>query len=396
MRKTKIANLFDWTNFEAAQAELAKNPKDKTITKKFAAEQKKLKAFKTSITKDLKLGLAELKAPLTKGETKATIPYYLYLGYFDKETVGESLLILGHHSNIKKEFVAAAKTSDKVKISFGTVQLDSNNILQFIPTKNGMQVKPKPVVEACKKTPIAKSEPGFWSKRKISNVIIAAEATEQEGSQAPLSSNDQFIGDENKVDEKVSYKEKGTGSEIYDQFKSFVNRDYTQSSGTRNAEYYQATLSQVDEWVKALQDEFKTKRDPSLKKRYNTMGKNMLAFKKQVQKEIKANKTQLINEDASLQTIKDSFAQAIADYNNAKDAYGQSIVEAKLRRILSELDQKINGDSSQQEAIALKTSLEREFSATVNQGNENSKVQKEAEDLLTEMEALLQEFSSLG
>ncbi|BDS09715.1 hypothetical protein [Aureispira anguillae] len=393
MRKSKIANLFDWKSFEAAQAKLAENPKDKAATKTFAAEQKKLKAFKTSVTKDLKLGLAELKAPLVKGETKATIPYYLYLDYFGKEAKGESLLILGTQPNIKKGFVAAAKTGDKVNISFGIAQLDNNGILQFIPTKNGMQVKPKPVVDSLKKAPISKSEPGFWSKRKVSNVIIAPEKEEQQSQQAP-SSTDQFIGDESKVDEKVSYTEKGTGSEIYDQFKSFVNRDYSQSKGTRNAEYYQAALRQVDEWVKALQDEFKTKRDPSLKKRYSTMGKNMLAFKKQLQKEIKADKAQLVNEDASLSTIKNSFDQTLSDYEKAKDDYGRSIVEAKLRRILSELEQKINGDSNQQEAIALKTSLEKALSTALKSTKENPKAKKEADDLLVEMEALFQAFSS--
>jgi hypothetical protein len=399
MRKTKIANLFDWKAFETAQKKLVESPKDKTTVKDFAIEEKKLKVFKTSVTKDLKLGLAKLKAPLEKGEPKATVPYYLYLDYFNKDAKGGSLLILGTNPNIKKGFVVAIKTGDKVNISFGTAQLDSNGILQFIPISNGTQVKPKPVVDALKKAPISKSEPGFWAKRKVSNVIISALKEEQstpESTPERVTFTDQFIGDENKVDEKVSYTVKGTGSEVYDQFKSFVNRDYSQSKGTRNAEYYQATLNQVDEWINALQEEFKTKRDPSIKSRYKTMGKNMLAFKKQINKEIKTDTTHFVNEAASLITIQNAFDLALANYGKAKDAYGQSVIEAKLRRILSELEQKINDDTLQKEATVLKIKLEKALSTTLGQTKSNPKVQKEVDDLLVEIEALFDEFSSLS
>ena len=300
MRKSKIAKLFEWEAYEQAQATLAQNPDDKAAIKKAAEQDKALRAFESSVTKDIKLGLKVLQEALQKGE-EASIPYFMHLDYFEKGKEGSgTLLILGTQPAIRKAFVAAGKTGEKVNLSYGIAQLDANNILRLLPEKNGMKVKPKPVVDSFKQAPISKSNPGFWSKRKVNNVIIgAAESTEK------------LTGNSDLLEEEVTYTEKGTNSEVYDQFKSFVNRDYTHSNGTRNAEYYAQTLKQVDQWLSDLQEEFKAKGDQQLKAAYSKMGKMMLAFKKKVQQEMQEGTTQHLHEDSSLNSIEQVFPQAV-------------------------------------------------------------------------------------
>lgn len=308
------------------------------------------------------------------------VPYFLYLGYFIKAKEGSgSLLILGTHPNLKKAFKEIGKTGEKVNLSFGIVQLDTNNILRFIPEKNGMKVKPKPLVDSLKKAPISKSNPGFWAKRKINNVIIGA----LEDSAVDLT------GDSNLVDEKVTYKEESVNSEIYDAFKSFVNRDYVNSNGTRNAEYYAQTLKQVDEWLAALQAEFKTQGDKALKDAYTKMGKIMLAFKKKVQEEMEVGKSQQINEESSLSSIEQVFERTLKEYESSEDLYQKSILKAKLERILLELEQKNNGDETSAEALTLQARIKEAFA--------NLKTSESAtavDPAVQEMEQLLQQYES--
>lgn len=68
MRKGKIAKLFEWENYEKAQTTLAQNPDDKAAIKKAAEQDKALKAFEASVTKDIKLGLKVLQEAVKKGE----------------------------------------------------------------------------------------------------------------------------------------------------------------------------------------------------------------------------------------------------------------------------------------------------------------------------------------
>ncbi len=291
------------------------------------------------------------------------------------------MLILGTQPAIRKAFVAAGKTPEKVNLSFGLAELDANNILRFIPEKNGMKVKPKPLVDALKQAPIAKSNPGFWSKRKVNNVIIGA---------AEESADEALTGDSDLVDEAVTYTEKGQGSEVYDAFKSFVNRDYLNSDGTRNAEYYAQTLQQVDGWIAQLQEEFKAKGDKQLKAAYQKMGKMMLAFKKKVQQEMNTGQTQNINEESNLSRIAQVFDRTIKAYQASEDPYQQSILKGKLERTLLELEQKINGDESQTEAL----SLQQRFTAALadlpmGERPIDPAVQKQIDALVTDIADLL-------
>ncbi|MFK7797120.1 MAG: hypothetical protein AB8E82_06675 [Aureispira sp.] len=346
MRKSKIAKLFDWNAYTQAQDVLAQSPDQKQTIKQAAKQEKALRAFESSVTKDIKLGLKMLQEAVKKGEA-AELPYFLHLDYFTKAKEGTgSLLILGTQPAIRKAFVAAGKTPDKVNLSYGTAKLDANNILRFVPETNGMKVKPKPLVDSLKQAPIAKSNPGFWSKRKVNNVIIGAEeATET------------LTGDSDLVEEQVTYTENGANSEVYDAFKSFVNRDYVNSNGTRNAEYYAQILQQVDQWVAKLQAEFKAKGDKTLQRAYQQMGKTMLAFKQKVQQEMQAGKKQQINEESNLSSIEQVFMRTVEEHKASGDPYQQSILKGKLERILLELEQKINGDEQATAALALQTRL---------------------------------------
>lgn len=383
-RKSKINELFDWSAYQEAVAAQATNPNDKKTNKDLNQLQKELKAFKSMVSKDLKIGLSFLEDSLAQDGKKGSVPYFLHLDYF-AAAGGGSLLILGTHPNLKKAFKEASKTKEKVNISHGTAQLDNNDILQLIPAKNGMKVKPKPVVTAFKQDPIKKSKPGFWSKRKVNNVIIGVpEAATAEQS---------LTGDSSLVEEKVTYTEKGAGSEIYDAFKSFVNRDYINSNGTRNAEYFATTLQQVDSWVQALEQEFKTKGDRKLKAAYKKMGKTMLAFKKQVQKDSKSDKVQHINEDSALAAFEQVFDREFALYEKETDAYKKSILKAKLERVLLELDQKINGNSSQVEAVALRDKLEGKLKAA-NSTTIDATVQQQIDALLHDISDLMTQFSA--
>lgn len=328
-----------------------------------------------------------MQEALKKGEA-AQIPYFLHLGYFTKAKEGSgSLLVLGTQPAIKKAFTVAGKTAEKVNLSYGIVQLDANNILRFVPEKNGMKVKPKPLVDGLKKAPISKSNPGFWAKRKVNNVIIAA-----------LEENtDSLTGDSNLVEEKVTYTEDGINSETYDAFKSFVNRDYVNSNGTRNAEYYAQTLKQVDQWLAALQVEFKTKKDSALKDAYTKMGKIMLAFKKKVQQEMELGKSQHINEESNLSSIEQVFERTLKEYETSEDPYQQSILKGKLERILLELTQKINGEETPTEALTLQSRLQEAF-ANLKTSNSDTAVdpvvQQQLTQLVQEMEQLLQQYES--
>lgn len=387
MRKSKITKLFDWEAYSAAQTALEQKPDDKSAVKKAGEQEKALRTFEANVTKDTKLGLKVLQEVPNTGEP-VQVPYFLYLGYFTKAKEGSgSLLILGTHPNLKKAFKEIGKTGEKVNLSFGIVQLDTNNILRFIPEKNGMKVKPKPLVDSLKKAPISKSNPGFWAKRKINNVIIGA----LEDSAVDLT------GDSNLVDEKVTYKEEGVNSEIYDAFKSFVNRDYVNSNGTRNAEYYAQTLKQVDEWLAALQAEFKTQGDKALKDAYTKMGKIMLAFKKKVQEEMEVGKSQQINEESSLSSIEQVFERTLKEYESSEDLYQKSILKAKLERILLELEQKINGDETSAEALTLQARLKEAFDNLKTSESAitvDPAVQQQVTQLIQEMKQLLQQYES--
>jgi hypothetical protein len=386
-KKSKITKLFDWTAYEKAHTDLDQKPEDTSAAKKVSEEDKKLRTFEAAITKDIKLGLSALQEALKKGED-AKIPYFLYLGYFKKAKEGSgSLLILGKQPAIKKAFTVIGKTGEKINLSYGVAQLDSNNILRFVPEKNGTKVKPKPLVDSLKKAPISKSNPGFWAKRKVSNVIIGALEEEL----ATLT------GDSGLVEEAVTYRENGANLEVYDTFKSFVNRDYKSSNGTRNAEYYAQTLTQVDEWVVALQAEFKAKGDKTLKDGYTQMGKIMMAFKVKVQQEMEEGKSQTISEKSSLSTIEQVFERTLKEYNASKDLYQKSILKSKLERIFLELEQKINGDDTSTEALDLKSRL-KEALASLNTFDSETTVdpavQQQVTQLLQEMEQLLQQYES--
>lgn len=387
MRKSKITKLFDWEAYSAAQTALEQKPDDKSAIKKAGEQEKALRTFEANVTKDTKLGLKVLQEVPSTGEP-VQVPYFLYLGYFTKAKEGSgSLLILGTHPNLRKAFKEIGKTGEKVNLSFGIVQLDTNNILRFIPEKNGMKVKPKPLVDSLKKAPISKSNPGFWAKRKINNVIIGT----LEDSAVDLT------GDSNLVDEKVTYKEEGVNSEIYDAFKSFVNRDYVNSNGTRNAEYYAQTLKQVDEWLAALQAEFKTQGDKALKDAYTKMGKIMLAFKKKVQEEMEVGKSQQINEESSLSSIEQVFERTLKEYRSSEDLYQKSILKAKLERILLELEQKINGDETSAEALTLQARLKEAFANLKRSESATTvdpTVQQQVTQLIQEMKELLQQYES--
>ncbi|MGH1336277.1 MAG: hypothetical protein ACRBFS_09120 [Aureispira sp.] len=389
MRKSKIAKLFDWASYQKAQDALTQSPDQKTTIKQAAEQDKLLRNFQTSVTKDLKLGLKMLQEALKKGEL-AEMLYFLHLDYFAQAKEGTgSLLIFGTQPAVRKEFVAAGKTREKVNLSYGTVKLDTNNILRFVPEKNGMKVKPKPLVDTLKQAPIAKSNRGFWSKRKINNVIIGAKEE----------ASDLLTGDSDLVEEDVTYTERGVNSEVYDAFKSFVNRDYVNSNGTRNAEYYAQTLKQVDVWVAKLQAEFKAKGDRKLQKAYKKMGKVMMAFKKKVQKEMEEGQAQYINEESSLSSMEQVFMRTLEEHESSDDAYQQSVLKGKLERILMELGQKINGDENATEALALQTKLE-EALADLSGGNVETnegmdpEVQRELTQLVQEIQQLLQQHAN--
>ena len=381
MRKSKIAKLFDWNAYDQAQEALAQSPDQKTTIKKAAEQDKALSAFESSITKDIKLGLKMLQEAVKKGEP-AEVPYFLHLDYFTKAKEGTgSLLILGTQPAIRKAFVAAGKTPEKVNLSYGVAKLDANNILRFIPENNGMKVKPKPLVDSLKQAPIAKSNPGFWSKRKVNNVIIGA-----------VVETEALTGDSSLVNKEVTYTEGGSNSEVYDAFKSFVNRDYVNSNGTRNAEYYAQILKQVDQWIAKLQAEFKAKGDRTLQKAYKKMGAMMLAFKKKVQQEMQAGKTQHINEESSLSSIEQVFMRTLAEHQASEEAYQQSVLKGKLERILLELEQKINGDEQATEALALQARLNEAMAGLggADTGT-NPEIQQELVQLVQEVQQLLQQ-----
>ncbi len=386
MRKSKISNLFDWNKYDEVAAKLLKDPKNTAAIKEMKAEEKKLKVFMATATKDLKVGLAQLRGEVAKTGKPSTIPYFLHLDYFSKNSAGGSLLIFGTSPNLKKEFKAAVKTSEKVNISVGIAQLDANNTLQFIPDTNGMKIKPKPVVDTLKKAPISKSSPGFWSKRKVNNVIIGA---------LSATNTETLSGDETKVDADVSYKEKGVGSEIYDQFKSFVNRDYLHSLGNRNAEYFALALTKTDKWLIELQKELQSKNDPKLKKAYKTMGKAMLLFKKQVEKDRNSDKKQTINEDSSLANFQKFFNLELALFQKENDAYTASIQEGKMQRILLELDQKIAGEVAPKTAIALKNILQKSLSEAVTAKKVDPEIRQKIDSIFEKMQTLVDKFDSL-
>lgn len=62
---------------------LAQSPDQKQTIKKAAEQDKALRAFESSVTKDIKLGLKVLQEAVKKGEP-AEVPYYLHLDYFTK------------------------------------------------------------------------------------------------------------------------------------------------------------------------------------------------------------------------------------------------------------------------------------------------------------------------
>jgi hypothetical protein len=222
----------------------------------------------------------------------------------------------------------------------------------------------------------------------VNNVIIGAEqATEA------------LTGDSDLVEEEVTYTERGVNSEVYDAFKSFVNRDYVNSNGTRNAEYYAQTLQQVDQWVAKLQAEFKAKGDRTLQKAYKKMGTMMLAFKKKVQQEMQAGKTQHINEESSLSSIEQVFMRTVEEYKASEDAYQKSVLKGKLERILLELEQQINGDEQATAALALQTRLEGVLAGLRDEDTETNEdvdaaVQQEFVQMVQEMQQLAQQYTA--
>ncbi len=387
MRKSKITKLFDWEAYQTAQSDLTQSPEEKKLIKIAAEQDKALHVFQASVAKDLKIGLKILQEAVKKGE-KAVVPYFLHLDYFaNAKGSGGSLLILGNHPNIRKAFISAGKTPEKVNLSYGEVELEANNILRFVADKNGMKVKPKPLVEALKQAPISKSNPGFWSKRKVNNVIIGAAVAEE--------LQDTLTGDSELVERSVNYSTKGSGSEVYDAFKSFVNRDYANSNGTRNSEYYAQTLHQVEGWLKDLQDEFKAKSDKKLKAAYQKMGKVMLAFKKKVQQEIQQDQAQYINENSALSSFEQAFHQTLEEYKTSEDAYQQSILRAKLERILLELKQQVGGDQPQGQASQLLQTLQAKFDGIDHSTRSNltdSATQNQIDALFSELTNLLGQY----
>ena len=188
-------------------------------------------------------------------------------------------------------------------------------------------------------------------------------------------------------------EEEGTNSEVYDAFKSFVNRDYVNSNGTRNAEYYAQILKQVDQWIAKLQAEFKSKGDKTLQKAYQKMGKTMLAFKQKVQQEMQAGKTQHINEESSLSSMEQVFMRTVAEYKASEEPYQQSVLKGKMQRILLELEQKINGDEQATEALALQTRLKAAM-ASLSGGDTgtNQKIAPEMEQKLAQFAQKLQQL----
>ncbi|MGH1336376.1 MAG: hypothetical protein ACRBFS_09635, partial [Aureispira sp.] len=75
MRKSKIAKLFDWEAYAKAQEALDQQPADKSIIKKASEQDKALRAFESSVTKDIKLGLKVLQEAVKKGED-IQVPYF--------------------------------------------------------------------------------------------------------------------------------------------------------------------------------------------------------------------------------------------------------------------------------------------------------------------------------
>ncbi len=396
MRKSKITSLFDWKKFDEKAAALVKDPKDKSAIKAMKESDKELNNLLSAVTKDLKVGLAQLRGEVAKGAKTATMPYFLHLDYFAKSKTGGSLLIFGSSAALKKAFKAAIKTEEKPNISFGTVQLDSNETLQFIPDTNGMKVKAKPVVTALKKAPIVKSAPGFWAKRKVTNVIIGN----------LTSADNTIIGDETKIEENVSYSQDGVRSEVFSQFKSFVNRDYAHSNGTRNAEYFAAVLNKTDKWLLNLQKEFTAKGDKKLKKAYLTMGKQVKEFKKRVAEDIKTQGEKGLNQDSSLKSLRNAFNIELEDFKKSNKTFTGSVYEAKLNRILMELNQKINGDASQINAIKLQKILKNKLveakraDKTKDPLEEAQKVtpelRQEIDTILAKMDGILKEIDALA
>lgn len=134
---------------------------------------KRVLRYKSGVLKDLKKGVELLKKCQAEereiGALKV-LPYFMYLNYFDD---GDPFLVIGTHTALRKQFIALSKNNAKTNISYGTVHLDGNDILKFVPQKNGMNVKPKPIINACKKDIIKKSDAAFWQKRTVNNTIIA-------------------------------------------------------------------------------------------------------------------------------------------------------------------------------------------------------------------------------
>lgn len=76
---------------------------------------------------------------------------------------------------------------------------------------------------------------------------------------------------------------------------------------------------------------------------------------------IKNDKSQQLDEGDNLSNFGLKFKQELTAYRKEKDAYKKSIIKGKLERILMELQQKIEGDTSQTAAIKLLQKLQTAF-----------------------------------
>lgn len=268
--------------------------------------------------------------------SKGELPYYLYLNLFEDAS---SLLVLGDNPTLEKSFKEALKkTSCKPYISVGVATLDSNDILQLIPSSQDAKVKPKAVVDSFKKSTIKPSASVFWSGRKINNTIIGT-STEENANNFINTDVDTSIGDENLVSKDEKVEVDGVQCVFYDQFESFRTKDYLQSREYRNTEYYTGVLQQLDQWSIGIRDEFQSKKDPKTRSGYQTMLNTILEFKKGVKEDMSKENSNSLNEFSDLNKFQKLYTASIDKYYKALGAYERSIELAKIRRILIEMHQ---------------------------------------------------------
>lgn len=122
---------------------------------------------------DLKRSLVLLRGQVEKDPEQALMPYFLFLDFFRAEQGGGSLLVLGHQPKLTKLFKQLKKTAHKVQLSWGSLRLDAQGQLYFVPLYRGRQVKVPALAATLKTDPIKGSMPGFWSKCRRTNVHLS-------------------------------------------------------------------------------------------------------------------------------------------------------------------------------------------------------------------------------